>query len=88
MSIVSRLSRGRPTRTWRLNNLERLLAHPAAREQLPHLLESRSRGLDAVLILATSQFFADTLTTYPEFLESIRTTARPQSLHRGSRGRA
>jgi len=60
-----------------LNNLERLLAQPAAQSQLPSLLESRSRGLDAVLhLLATSQFFADTLTTYPEFLESVRTPPR------------
>ncbi|MFO0823048.1 MAG: bifunctional [glutamate--ammonia ligase]-adenylyl-L-tyrosine phosphorylase/[glutamate--ammonia-ligase] adenylyltransferase [Gemmataceae bacterium] len=60
-----------------LNNLERLLSQPTARQQLPHLLESRARGLDAVLqLLATSQFFADTLTTYPEFLESIRTAPR------------
>jgi len=55
-----------------LNNLERLLAQAAARQQLPLLLESRQRGLDAVLqLLATSQFFADTLTLYPEFLETV-----------------
>ncbi|MCE9567278.1 MAG: bifunctional [glutamate--ammonia ligase]-adenylyl-L-tyrosine phosphorylase/[glutamate--ammonia-ligase] adenylyltransferase [Planctomycetes bacterium] len=60
-----------------LNNLERLLAQPVARQQLPHLLESRARGLDAVLqLLATSQFFADTLTTYPEFLDSVRAAPR------------
>ncbi len=60
-----------------LNNLERLLAQPTARQQLPHLLESRARGLDAVLqLLATSQFFADTLTTYPEFLDSVRAAPR------------
>ena len=60
-----------------LNNLERLLAQPSARQQLPSLLESRNRGLDAVLqLLATSQFFADTLTTYPEFLESVRNPSR------------
>src|SRR3954447_5027047 len=60
-----------------LNNLERLLAQPAARAQVPALLESRSRGLEAVLhLLAASQFFADTLTAYPEFLEAIRTPPR------------
>ncbi len=60
-----------------LNNLERLFAQAAARQQLPQLLESRARGLDAVLqLLATSQFFADTLTTYPEFLESVRSPPR------------
>jgi glutamate-ammonia-ligase adenylyltransferase len=57
-----------------LNNLERLLTQPAARQQLPLLLESRARGLEAVLqLLATSQYFADTLASYPEFLESVRT---------------
>ncbi|HEV3385017.1 MAG TPA: bifunctional [glutamate--ammonia ligase]-adenylyl-L-tyrosine phosphorylase/[glutamate--ammonia-ligase] adenylyltransferase, partial [Gemmata sp.] len=60
-----------------LNNLERLLAQHAARQQLPQLLESRQRGLDSVLqLLATSQFFADTLVTYPEFLESVRNPSR------------
>ncbi len=44
-----------------LNNLERLLAVPAAREYLPALLEARARGLEAALhLLAVSQFFADT----------------------------
>jgi glutamate-ammonia-ligase adenylyltransferase len=60
-----------------LNNLERLLAQSVARQQLPQLVESRGRGLEAALqLLATSQFFADTLVTYPEFLDSIRSPAR------------
>jgi glutamate-ammonia-ligase adenylyltransferase len=60
-----------------LNNLERLFAQPAAREQLPGLLEHRGRGLDAVLqLLAVSQFFADTLAAYPEAVESVRSPAR------------
>ena len=60
-----------------LNNLERLMGQPAARLQLPLLIESRARGLDAVLhLLATSQFFADTLATYPEFLDSVRNPPR------------
>jgi glutamate-ammonia-ligase adenylyltransferase len=60
-----------------LNNLERLLAQPAARQHLPLLIESRARGLDAVLhLLATSQFFADTLAAYPEFLDSVRNPPR------------
>src|SRR5262245_47778157 len=60
-----------------LNNLERLLAQPAARAQLPRLVESRGRGLDAVLqLLATSQFFADTLAAYPTFLEIVRNPPR------------
>ena len=60
-----------------LNNLERLLAQPAARDQLPQLIESRGRGLDAVLhLLATSQYFADTLAAYPAFLDSVRAAPR------------
>src|SRR5436305_1318722 len=60
-----------------LNHPDRLLAQPAARTQLPPLLGSRGRGLDAVLqLLAASQFFADTLAAYPEFLESVRTPPR------------
>src|SRR5262249_42208858 len=60
-----------------LNNLERLFVHPAARQQLPQLLESRSRGLDAVLqLLATSQFFADTLAAYPQSRDRVRTPPR------------
>src|SRR5215470_17431665 len=55
-----------------LNNLERLFAKPEARTQLPALLESRARELEATLqLLATSQFFADTLATYPEFLVNV-----------------
>ena len=60
-----------------LNNLERLFAQPAARPQLAALLEARGRGLEATLnLLATSQFFADTLATYPEFLEAVRLPPR------------
>ena len=56
-----------------LNNLERLFAGPA-KEQLPGLLESKAKGLEAVLkLLAVSQFFADTLVTYPDAVELIRT---------------
>src|SRR5829696_8754364 len=55
-----------------VNNLERLLAQPAARALLPALLDHRARDLDATLqLLATSQFFADTLTAYPEFLSGV-----------------
>jgi glutamate-ammonia-ligase adenylyltransferase len=60
-----------------LNNLERLLAQPAARDQLSDLLDARGRGLEAVLqLLATSQFFADTLAAYPEAIESVRAPVR------------
>jgi glutamate-ammonia-ligase adenylyltransferase len=55
-----------------LNNLERLLALPAAREHLPALLTGHARGLESVLhLLATSQFFADTLVAYPESLTAV-----------------
>lgn len=64
-----------------LNNLERVFANAAARSQLPALLESRGRGLEAVLqLLATSQFFADTLAVYPEFLDSVRQLRRSPHL--------
>jgi glutamate-ammonia-ligase adenylyltransferase len=60
-----------------LNNLERLLAVPAAREYLPALLEARARGLEAALhLLAVSQFFADTFVLYPEFLDGLRSPPR------------
>ncbi len=60
-----------------LNNLERLFAVPAAREQLPALLDQRGGGLEATLqLLATSQFFADTLILYPEALEIVRAAPR------------
>ena len=59
------------------NNLERLLAVPAALAQLPVLLETRGRGLEATLqLLATSQFFADTLVLYPEALDIVRAAPR------------
>ncbi|MBM3983016.1 MAG: bifunctional [glutamate--ammonia ligase]-adenylyl-L-tyrosine phosphorylase/[glutamate--ammonia-ligase] adenylyltransferase [Planctomycetes bacterium] len=55
-----------------LNNLERLFVRPEARGQLPGLLETRARELDGTLqLLATSQFFADTLAAYPEFLATV-----------------
>jgi glutamate-ammonia-ligase adenylyltransferase len=55
-----------------LNNLERLFARSEARGQLPALLEHRARELDGTLqLLATSQFFADTLAAYPEFLATV-----------------
>ena len=60
-----------------LNNLERLFAKPEARAHLPALLEHRARDLDATLqLLATSQFFADTLANYPELLAGVSAQAR------------
>ena len=59
------------------NNLERLLAIPAAREQLPALLDRRGRDLESTLqLLAMSQFFADTLILYPEALDIVRAAPR------------
>ncbi|AWM42012.1 Glutamate-ammonia-ligase adenylyltransferase [Gemmata obscuriglobus] len=55
-----------------LNNLERLFARSEAQSHLPALLENRARELDAtLLLLATSQFFADALAAYPEFLSTV-----------------
>ena len=60
-----------------LNNIERLTAQPAVRAQLPGLMEAKGKGLEAVLqLLATSEFFADTLVAYPEFLEAVRIPPR------------
>jgi glutamate-ammonia-ligase adenylyltransferase len=60
-----------------LNNLEQLFAQPTARIHLPALLESRASELNSVLqLLATSQFFADTLTAYPEFLATVSQVPR------------
>ena len=75
--VLGRLLPRTPDPDMALNNLERLFTPPAARQQLPSLLESRGRGLEAVLhLLATSQFFADTLATYPEFLDTVRNPPR------------
>lgn len=60
-----------------VNNLERLLSRPIAREKLPSLLEANARGLEMILtVLAASQFFADCLVAYPEAVEHVRTPPR------------
>ncbi|MDB5311751.1 MAG: glnE [Gemmataceae bacterium] len=77
VSVLGRLLPRTADPDMALNNLERVFAQPAARGQLPALLDGRGRGLEAALhLLATSQFFADTLALYPEFLEAIRTPPR------------
>ncbi len=77
LPALGRLLPRTPDPDMALNNLERLLAQPAAREQLPALLEHRARGLDAALyLLATSQFFADTLAVNPDFLDTVRNPPR------------
>lgn len=50
-----------------LNNLERLLAVPGGRDRLPDLLYADGRGMaDVLVLLAASQFFADTLISDPD----------------------
>jgi glutamate-ammonia-ligase adenylyltransferase len=60
-----------------LNNFERFLAHPAGAQQLPGLLEARSRSLETLLqLLSTSQFFSDLLVTNPDYLDMLRVPLR------------
>jgi glutamate-ammonia-ligase adenylyltransferase len=60
-----------------LNALERFLAQPAGRAQLPALLEGRGRTLDTLLrLLGTSQFFGDVLAADPDAVELLRPPAR------------
>src|SRR5919204_5664044 len=60
-----------------LNNLEHFFANPAARAQLPALLENRARTLEVLLqLLSTSQMFSDLLALHPDYLEMIRMPLR------------
>jgi glutamate-ammonia-ligase adenylyltransferase len=60
-----------------LNNLERFLAHPAAVEQLPALLDNRARSLDVLVqLFSTSQFFSDLLSLNPDYLDMLRVPLR------------
>jgi len=60
-----------------LNNLERVLARPAARTMLPALVEGRGRTLDTLLrLLGASLFFADVVSADPEAVELLRGPAR------------
>src|SRR5712692_7100454 len=60
-----------------LNNLERFLAHPAGAQQLPGLIEPRSRSLETLLqLLSTSQFFSDLLVANPDYLDMLRVPLR------------
>jgi glutamate-ammonia-ligase adenylyltransferase len=64
---LTRLLPGTADPDMALNHLERLLAQPVAQNRLPELLAADARGLDAILhLLATSQFFADTLAADPD----------------------
>jgi len=61
-----------------LNNLERYLANPAAREQLPQLLEQQARGLeDLTYVFSTSQFYSDLLAGHPEDTDVVHGPLRP-----------
>ena len=69
-----------------LNNLDRLMANPKAREQFPELVADNAVGLRALMqLLAISQFFADTLTHYPETIHDVHTpnvqVPTPDELH-------
>src|SRR5439155_4271726 len=60
-----------------LNNLERFLANPGARQQLPALLEGRARSLEILLqLLSTSQSFSDLLVANPDYLDMLRVPLR------------
>jgi glutamate-ammonia-ligase adenylyltransferase len=77
---VSRLLPDCPDPDMALNNLERLLAQPAAADRLDHLLADDARGLDTLFqLLGTSQFFGDLLAANPDFLDQtdLRTRHNP-----------
>src|SRR5437763_321711 len=60
-----------------LNNLERVLAGPAARERLPALLENRARTLEILLqLFSTSQSFSDLLAANPDYVDMLRVPLR------------
>jgi glutamate-ammonia-ligase adenylyltransferase len=60
-----------------LNNLERFLANPAGAQQLPQLLEGRSRPLEILLQwFSTSQYFSDLIVLNPDYLDMLRVPLR------------
>src|SRR5215471_10757405 len=60
-----------------LNNLERFLANPSARDRIPNLLESRARTLEILLqLFSTSQSFGDLLVANPDYLDMLRVPLR------------
>ncbi len=60
-----------------LNNFERFLESPAARDQIPFLLETRAKYLETLLqLLSTSQFFSDLLIANPDYLDMLRVPLR------------
>lgn len=72
---LTRLLPGNPDPDMALNSLERYLA--AAPDSLPRLLDQDAAGLETLLLmLGTSQFFADTLAADPDFLDMLRVPLR------------
>src|SRR5437868_6861202 len=60
-----------------LNNLERFLANPSARDRIPNLLESRARTLEILLqLFSTSQSFSDLLAANPDYVDMLRVPLR------------
>src|SRR5690348_1942400 len=60
-----------------LNNIERFLANPAARSQVPRLLEHRARTLEILLqLFSTSQLFSDLLSLHPDYLDMLHVPLR------------
>src|SRR5262249_10715674 len=60
-----------------LNNLERFLANPSARDRIPNLLESRARTLEILLqLFSTSQSFSDLLVANPDYVDMLRVPLR------------
>jgi glutamate-ammonia-ligase adenylyltransferase len=77
LAPLGRLLPRNPDPDLALNALERFLAQPAGRGQLPALLEHRGRTLDTLLrLLGTSQFFGDVLAADPDAAELLRPPAR------------
>jgi len=84
-AVVAQLERflhRQPDPDMALNNLERFFAHPAARAQVPQLLEQQARGLeDLTHIFCTSQFYSDLLAGYPEDVDVVYGPLRPSPTH-------
>src|SRR5262245_32086641 len=77
VSPLGRLLPRCPDPDMALNNLERFFANPAGVQQLPVLIEGRSRTLETLLqLLASSQYFSDLLANNPDFLDMLRVPLR------------
>lgn len=75
--VLARLLPRCPDPDMALNNLERFLANPLAAQQLPGLLDVRSRTLEILLqLFSTSHFFSDLLSLNPDYLDMLRVPLR------------